>query len=92
MTALDKCSRLIWLHFHARPTNDFHGMSDEAISDWITKQRPYVEFLRLYERQCVEDLKQAKEEQTFEAGELDVALGVLECRRLNRLDERSAAT
>ncbi len=90
MSAIVDCCRLIWLHFHSRLTNDFHGMSDSAIVAWIGKQRDYVEFLQLYKRQCIEDLKQANEEQKHEAGELEVALGLLECRRLNRLDERSA--
>lgn len=88
MTALEETCRWIWMHMNARPVNNFHAMSNAEIWNFVKQQRPYVEFLQMYERQCVEDLKQAKGELAFEAGELEVALGVLDVRSLSRADER----
>lgn len=88
MTALEETCRWVFLYMHARPVNNFHAMSNAEIWNFVKQQRPYVEFLQIYERQCVEDLNQATGALGFEAGELEVALGVLDVRSLRRADER----
>jgi uncharacterized protein YlxW (UPF0749 family) len=90
MTEAQRIGLLMLTWCCQRPEPKYHAMSDALLRDAAKSIRREVNMLAQHVNDCQALLDEAEREHEYQTDQLELVEGIIEVRRLNRMDECSA--